>query len=69
VLYDSGNQQCTTRLAQAMATHGDWTGLPNLPLRLPTATWLCVTAQLRHGHTWHDEFSPAADCHHTEAIR
>lgn len=67
VLYDTGSKRCTNRLAQAMASFGDWAGLDHLPLRLTGTSWLCVTAQLRYGRAWQNEFPPAADCYRATA--
>jgi hypothetical protein len=65
VLYDSGRPNCTTRLAEEMATHDDWAGLPRLPsTALGAHTWLCVSAQLARGDGWHDEFGRSAACYH-----
>lgn len=63
VLYDSGRRHCTTRLAQAMASFGDWSGLPRLPSKTFAAHgWLCVSAQVARNGTWHNEFPPSAAC-------
>jgi hypothetical protein len=63
VLYDSGRRQCTSRLAQAMATHGDWAKLPTLPSTTFAAHgWLCVSAQVARPDGWHDQFARSAAC-------
>lgn len=65
VLYDSGRQRCTNRLAAAYGSHADWAGLPGLPsAALAGHAWLCVSAQLAQRDRWHDQFARSAACYH-----
>ena len=65
VVYDNGKRQCTTRLAEALGSVGDWAGLPSLPsATLARQSWLCVSAQLAQTSGWQDQFARSAACYH-----
>lgn len=65
VLYDNGQRRCTTRLAEALGSLGDWAGLPTLPsATLATHTWLCVSAQVAQHGGWQNQFVRSAACYH-----
>ena len=61
---------CHDVLWSELATHGDWSGFNHVendrPWTITTATWLCITEQVRIGRSWQlvTLTTPLRDCSH-----
>jgi hypothetical protein len=50
----TGPPGCHNTLAQAMASHGDWSGLHSPTKTLASRTWFCVSEETQRNGTWQD---------------